>query len=59
MNNNGALFATSVPLNLTLVTRMTQIPVKFKPYDELDDIEDYYKRLELFFTVNVVADKRR
>ena len=57
MNNKGALFDTSVPLNLTMVMRMTQILVKFEPYDELDDIKDYCEQLELLFTVNVVATK--
>ena len=28
--------------------------VKFEPYDENDDIEDYCERLELFFTANGV-----
>ena len=27
---------------------MTQIPVKFKPYEEHDDIEDYFERFEFF-----------
>ena len=38
---------------------MAQIPVKFEPYDELDDIEDYFERLELFMTVNGVADSKK
>ena len=38
---------------------MAQIPVKFEPYDELDDIEDYFKWLELFLTVNGVADNKK
>ena len=38
---------------------MAQVTMKFEPYDELDDIEDYFKRLELFFTVNGVADGKK
>ena len=33
--------------------------VKFKPYDENDDIEDYCERLEWFFTANGVADEKK
>ena len=53
------MFATSVPLNLTLAMEMAHIPVKFEPYDELDDIKDYFKRLELFLTVNGVANNKK
>ena len=42
---------------LTLATRMSL--VKFEPYDENDDIEDYCERLELFFTANGVADEKK
>ena len=31
---------------------MAQVSVKFEPYDDSDDIEDYFERLQLFFTVN-------
>ena len=39
--------------------RMAQVPVKFKPYNELDDIEDYCEQLKLFFTANQVADDKK
>jgi len=38
---------------------MAQVPVKFEPYDDLDDIEDYFERLELFLTINSVADNKK
>ena len=41
------------------MTRMAQIPVKFEPYKEHDDIEDYFERLELFLVVNKVADDQK
>ena len=53
------MFATSVPLNLTLAMGITHILVKFEPYDELDDIKDYFERLELFLTVNGVIDNKK
>ena len=31
--------------------------VKFEPYSEGDDIEDYLERVELFLTVNSVEDE--
>ena len=41
----------------TLAMRMSQ--VKFEPYDENDNIEDYCERLELFFTTNEVVDEKK
>ena len=43
--------------SVTLATRMTQ--VKFEPYGEEDDIEDYLERVELFLTANSVEDDKR
>ena len=39
--------------------RMAQVIVKFDPYNETDDIEDYLERLELFLTVNNVEDEKK
>ena len=39
--------------------RLAQIPVKFEPYEEHDDIDDYFKRLELFLVVNKVQDDQK
>ena len=39
--------------------RMAQISVKFEPYEEHDDIEDYFERLELFLAVNKVSDDEK
>ena len=30
--------------------------IKFEPYDENEDIEQYFERLELFMTANGVSD---
>ena len=38
---------------------MTQIPVKFEPYEEHDDIEDYFERFEFFLAVNKVEEAQR
>jgi len=37
---------------------MAQSEVKFEPYKESDDIEDYFERLELFFAVTGVKDEK-
>ena len=42
---------------ITLVTRMAQM--KFEPYSKGDDIEDNLERVELYLTVNSVADDKR
>ena len=38
---------------------MAQLTVKFDPYNETDDIEDYLEWLELFLTVNNVKDEKK
>ena len=44
---------------MTLAMRMAQVSVKFEPYDDSDDIEDYFERLQLFFTVNGVEEDKQ
>ena len=38
---------------------MAQVSVKLEPYDGSDDIEDYFERLQLFFTVNGVEEDKQ
>lgn len=38
---------------------MTQIPVKFEPFEEHDDVEDYLERFEFFLAVNKVKDEHK
>ena len=35
------------------------IKVKFEPYGEESDIEDYLERVELFLTMNSIEDDKR
>ena len=38
---------------------MAQVSMKFEPYDDSDDIEDYFERLQLFFTVNGAEEDKQ
>ena len=38
---------------------MAQLLVKFEPYDNSDDIDDYFERFQLFFTVNGVEEDKQ
>ena len=42
-----------------MTTRIVQSAVKFKPYKDSDDIEDYFKRLEMSFAVTGVKVKKQ
>ena len=33
--------------------------IKFEPYEENEDIEQYFERLEMFFTANSVSDEKK
>ena len=44
-------------LNITM--RMAQSAVKFEPYKESDDIQDYFERLEMFFPVTGVKEEKQ
>ena len=38
---------------------MAQVSVKFKPYDDSNDIEDYFEWLQLLFTMNSVEEDKQ
>ena len=38
---------------------MAQVSVKFEPYDDSDNIEDYFEQLQLFFTMNGVEEDKQ
>ena len=57
---NGACCHVCVSFqSVILATRMAQVTVKFDPYNETDNIEDYLEQLELFLTVNNVEDEKK
>ena len=39
--------------------RIAQVSVKFKPYDDSDDIKDYFEWSQLLFTVNSVEEDKQ
>ena len=39
--------------------RMAQSAVKFEPYKDSEDIEDYFERLEMFFAVTGVKEEKQ
>ena len=43
----------------TLATRMTEPIARFVPYNEGDDIEEYFERVELFFEVYKIASEKK
>ena len=43
----------------TLATRMTEPIARFEPYNEGDDIEEYFERVELFFEVHKIASGKK
>jgi len=40
----------------TLATRMANPIARFDTYDKADDVEEYFKHLDLFFEVHKVAN---
>ena len=43
----------------TLATRMAEPIARFEAYNETDDIEEYFERVELFFEVHKVATAKK
>ena len=44
---------------MTLATRMAVTAIKFEPYNEAEDIEQYFERLEMFLLANDVRDNKK
>ena len=44
---------------MTLATRMAVSVIRFEPYNEVEDIEQYFERLEMFLMANGVKDDKK
>ena len=49
----------SVRNYFTLATRMIELIACFEPYNEGDDVEGYFERVELFFEVHKIASGKK
>ena len=45
--------------SVTLAMRMAVIGIRFESYNEVADIEQYFKRLEMFLMMNGVRDDKK
>lgn len=44
---------------MTLVTRMAVTAIRFEPYNEEEDIKQYFERLEMFLMANAVDEEKK
>ena len=42
-----------------MATRMAESIARFEPYNEGDDIEEYFERIELFFEIHKIASGKK
>ena len=42
-----------------MATRMAESIVRFEPFNEGDDIEEYFERIERFFEIHKIASEKK